>query len=108
MVSTGIKVPHDPRGTLARQRVIHLDEQLQAFWKQSNEGVLPHKASIALSAAAKSQQMGIRIPLLSIIQTTALALEAALARLATATARIPDDASAQKSTPTSSPKKFLA
>jgi integrase len=97
LVSTGIKVPHDPRGAIARQRVLQLDEQLQNFWKQSNQGIAPNKASIALAAVAKSQQMG--IPMLSISQTTALALEAALARLADATAGIPLEALAQEPTP---------
>lgn len=97
LISTGIKVPHDPRGTVARHRVLQLDEQLRRFWQQANAGIPQHKARIALDAALESQRLG--MPLRSINEVLELGIEAAYSRLATATAGIACDALTGKPAP---------
>jgi site-specific recombinase XerD len=97
LITTGIRVPHDPRGTLARRRVAELDDQLQTYWRQAKSTGEPEKAKIALEASKQSCELG--LPLLSVNESLATDLEIILARLKRATADIAFERAAQSPTP---------
>ncbi|WP_414463287.1 hypothetical protein [Hyphomicrobium sp. DY-1] len=86
-ISTGVRVRHDPRGILAKQRVAELDAQLQTFWRQCRDGLNPRAAAVALKATQRGQDVD--LPVLSLPKVTELGVAAVIERLLKATAARP-------------------
>lgn len=86
-LSTGVRVRHDPRALLAKDRVNDLDAKLQNYWRQCRNGQDPRAAAVALQAARHSHE--VELPVLPLPKVVELGAAAVIERLLKATANRP-------------------
>jgi len=60
-ISTGIRVAHDPRGVLARQKVRSLNDKLETYWKTLASGDNTAAALATLAAARTASQLELEV-----------------------------------------------